>query len=214
MLERDFKSKSWAERLDPFEALISTILSQATNDRNRDLALKNLKRKLKLTPQIISKTDAKDIADSIHPAGLENMKAPRIKEAARIILEEYSGDLRKVLRLPQAEAREKLMDLPGVGFKTADVMLAFVARRNVMPVDTHISRIAKRLGVVNEKAEYEEIRKTLEELIPAEKRLNIHLSMIAFGRKICKAPKPLCYRCRITRYCKWFIENVSTVKAS
>ena len=118
-----------------------------------------------------------------------------------IIDQQYAGRLSQILNLPYGQAKEKLMDLPGVGPKTADILLAFVAKHPVIPVDTHIERVSKRLGIAPRNADYEKIRGNLESLIPSRDRLQLHLSLIAFGRAICKAPKARCAICPVSDLC-------------
>ena len=93
------------------------------------------------------------------------------------------------------------MALPGVGPKTADILLAFVAKHPVIPVDTHVARVTKRLRIAAKSADYEKVRLSLEALIPQRRRVQLHLSVIEFGRKICKARKPLCQKCPISKVC-------------
>lgn len=144
-----------------------------------------------------------DIKHCIKPSGLYNSKAPRIKELARIIQKEYGGNLDALSRLPLEEARERLLKIPGIGFKTADVFLSVVGGRDSFPVDTHISRIAKRWKMVKPNATYEKIRLAFEAAIPPEKRQSAHLSLIEFGRQICRARQPQCATCPIYGECKW-----------
>jgi endonuclease-3 len=197
---KHFPVEVWRAR-SPFGTLIHTILSQNTNDRNSDAAMRKLRKRYRISPNVLSKAKVKDLIDCIRPAGLYKSKAPRIREVSRIILEEYGGSLSPVLRLPYEQAKEKLTTLPGVGPKTADILLAFVARHNVIPVDTHIARISKRLGIAPPNANYEKIRSSLETLIPPRDRLPLHLSLIAFGREVCRAPLPKCHICPVNNSC-------------
>jgi endonuclease-3 len=137
----------------------------------------------------------------IRSAGLYTLKAPRIIEVSRIILHKYNGSLSSILKLPYPAAKEELMEMPGVGPKTADIVLAFNAKRPIIPVDTHIARVTKRLGISPRKAGYEEIRTSLEELIPGQDRIPLHLSIIEFGRNICRAPRPKCQICPVNKTC-------------
>jgi endonuclease III len=141
------------------------------------------------------------LADCIRPAGLYRVKAPRIKGVSGIILGRFGGDLSSVLERPAAEARSILLNLPGVGYKTADILLAFVAGHPTVPVDTHVMRVSKRLGIARKKAGYEETRLALEALVPDKRRVKMHLSLIRFGREICRAPRPLCPICLVNRTC-------------
>ena len=184
-----------------FETLVQTILSQNTNDRNSEAAMRKLRKHYQITPRTLAKTRASRLIPYIRQAGLYRSKAPRIIETSRIIDERYGGRLNKVLDQPYQQAKEELMTLPGVGPKTADILLAFVAKNPVIPVDTHIARVTKRLGIAGSKAKYEEIRTCLEALIPARDRVRVHLSIIAFGRAICKAPRPRCPICPVNKSC-------------
>ena len=185
----------------PFETLIHTILSQNTNDRNSDAAMRRLKKRYVITPKALSKARVNDVIRCIRSAGLYRSKAPRIIEVSRIIAQQYGGRLSPILELNYDQAKDTLTTLPGVGPKTADILLAFVAKHPVIPVDTHIARISKRLRIVPANANYERIRRSLESLIPPRERLRSHLSLIAFGRAICKAPRPRCAICPLNDFC-------------
>ena len=184
-----------------FETLVQTILSQNTNDRNSEAAMRKLREHYKINARTLAKARVSKLIPHIKQAGLYRSKAPRIIETSRIIVERYGGRLGKVLNQPYQQAKEELMTLPGVGPKTADILLAFVAKNPVIPVDTHIARVTKRLGIARSKANYEEIRTHLEALIPPHERVRVHLSIIAFGREICRAPKPRCAICPINKLC-------------
>lgn len=184
-----------------FETLIQTILSQNTNDRNSGTAMRNLRRRYKITPKVLARARVDDLIPVIRSAGLYTTKAPRIKEVSRIIEEQYGGRLSPILNLPYLEAKKKLMEMPGVGPKTADILLAFVAKNPIIPVDTHIARVTKRLGIARPKANYEEIRTSLEAVIRPKDRVKLHLSIIEFGRQICRAPRPRCVLCPVNRSC-------------
>ena len=199
-----FPERRWYNALTPFERLVSTILSQNTS---RELTIKgfeNLRKRFKVVPEVLAKAKVEDIKECIKPSGLYNTKAPRIREVARIIIDEYGGDLMNSLsRLPLDIARKRLLKLPGVGFKTADVFLSLVCGRGSFPVDTHISRIAKRWKIVRGNAGYEQIRLAFEAVIPRPKRRRAHLSLIEFGRQICNARRPRCATCPVYGECEW-----------
>ena len=184
-----------------FETLVQTILSQNTNDRNSEAAMRRLRKHYKINPRTLSKVRVNELMPIIRQAGLYRSKAPRIVETSRIIEERYGGRLTKVLDQPYHQAKEELMTLPGVGPKTADILLAFVAKNPVIPVDTHIARVTKRLGIARPNANYEEIRTSLEALIPPPNRVRVHLSIIEFGREICRAPRPRCSICPVNKSC-------------
>ncbi len=200
-IRRGFPVRSWTRSATSFETLVGTILSQNTNDLNRDRAMSRLKTRFKIRPKVLSQAPIHELIECIRPAGLYRVKAPRIKKIATIILDRLGGDLDSILERKPSEARSLLMELPGVGYKTADILLAFVAGHPTIPVDTHVMRVTKRLGIVRKNAAYEETRLALERLVPAKRRTGMHLSLIRFGRKVCKAPKPLCPECLVNRTC-------------
>lgn len=184
-----------------FETLIWTILSQNTSDVNSNRAMETLESHFEITPEALSRAPVEELIECIRSAGLYRVKAPRIKQVSSIILNQYKGDLDSVLKRGPAEARSIMTELPGVGYKTADIVLAFVAGHPTIPVDTHVTRVSKRLGIVRMNARYEEIRLALERLVPPSRRVRMHLSLIRFGREVCKAPRPLCPKCLVNRIC-------------
>ena len=189
------------EALSPLELLISTIISQNTNWKNVERAMKNMRERGLVTVDGILKADVSELEDAMRVAGLYRVKARRIKEIAER-LRSWGVGLEDVLSMPFNEARAKLMELPAVGHKTADVMLAFKSRAPVIPVDTHIERVAKRLGLVDERAGYEEVRLALESFVPPLERALFHLALIKFGREVCRAKNPLCPECPLSPSCK------------
>lgn len=199
-ISKRFPVQVWKPH-SPFQTLVHTILSQNTNDRNSDAAMRNLRKRYKITPKVLSQAKASELIPCIRSAGLYRSKAPRIIEVSKIIETKYDGRLTAILKLPYEEAKGKLMEFPGVGPKTADILLAFVAKHPVIPVDTHVTRVTKRLGIAPKNANYETVRTSLEALIPSRDRLRVHLSIIAFGREICRAPRPRCSFCPVNATC-------------
>ncbi|MHA1779110.1 MAG: endonuclease III domain-containing protein, partial [Candidatus Heimdallarchaeaceae archaeon] len=167
-------------------------------------AVERLENRIGIDPRSIVAADVESIKESIQVAGLYNAKSVRIKEIAKIVMEKYNGNLRKILDLPLEDARKELLSLPGIGFKTADVILLFAANKSVFPVDTHIMRISKRLGVIKEKFYYENVRHAWEKALPCEKYAIAHILLIIHGRRVCKSGKPLCNRCPITSFCAFY----------
>jgi len=186
---------------EPFRTLIRTVLSQATNDRNRDRAFKNLSEKYPITPEALAEADIKEIERAIRVGGLFRNKSRVIRELSRAVLERFNGSLNFVYSQPLPEAREKLMSIPGVGPKTADVILLFCTDKSVVPVDTHVNRVSKRLGFASVKAGYEKIRQTLESLYSSKDYLAVHLLLIALGRNHCRARNPLHNSCPVKTLC-------------
>ena len=204
ILEENYTIRPWPGRLYAFETLVITILSQSTADINTRRAFDRLRDRFEIRPRVLAEASIDDIQECIKPAGLYNLKAPRIKAVAEIIVKEYSGDLSSILDLPLEEARERLLELPGVGDKTADILLNFIGNYEVFPVDTHIKRISKRLGLVAENAGYREIRERLEEAVPGERRRKVHFLLIKFGRETCKAIRPRHEICPVASLCGYY----------
>jgi endonuclease-3 len=193
--------KPWRHFNDnPFLLLVGTVLSQNTNDRNSFAAYTRLVSKFK-TPEEIANANTLEIQKLIRTAGLYRLKSKRLKEISREILERYGGDISKVLRKPYQEARNELLSLRGIGFKTADVVLAFGAGRDVFPVDTHVFRVSKRLGFAGKKDDYEKVKNKLEMITPAGRRRIGHMLLIMLGRRYCRARNPMHKKCTINRLC-------------
>ena len=131
-------------------------------------------------------------------------RAPRIKKITQLVLERYAGDLKGVLRKSFKEAREELMTLPGVGRKTADVLLLFTGHKRVIPIDRHIHRITHRTGIAPGNADYDEVRMRLEGAVEEDRYLDTHILLIQFGREICRARNPRCPDCFLRDICPTF----------
>jgi len=188
------------KRMSTFELLVGTIISQNTNWRNVERAMANLRDRGLLSPEGVLRANPPELEKALRVAGLYRVKAARIREIAeRIVSSGLSLD--DVLRLRWSEARAKLMELPAVGYKTADILLAFKAGAPVIPVDTHIARVSKRLGLVERGAGYEEVRAVLESAVPPNERNLFHLALIRFGREVCKAKNPSCDVCPLRDLC-------------
>ncbi len=198
-----FPEKRWYSALTPFERLVSTILSQNTSREATILGFENLRRRFEVSPQVLASASLDEIKECIRSAGLYNTKAPRIKELARVILDEYGGDLEELSRMPTGLARERLMKIPGIGYKTADVFLSIVAGRENFAVDTHIARIARRWKLVGNNDGYEKTRLAYEAAIPPGRRRRAHIALIDFGREICRARAPRCDDCPVYGECEW-----------
>jgi endonuclease-3 len=202
ILRKTFTMPKWiSSDNDPFKTLIVTIISQNTSDRNTAKAFENLSNKFKMTPEALANAETDQIEECLKVGGLYKNKAKTIKQISKIILEEYHSDLEPILSLPLEEARETLMQLPGVGPKTADVMLLFCGERPTIPVDTHVNRVSKRLGLASADADYEAVREALQTTYNPKDYLAVHVLLISHGRKYCKARIPLCKECPIRMLC-------------
>lgn len=195
----------WPEirRRNPFQSLVTTILSQNTTDVNAHRAAKRLFSRY-ATPREVAGAPEGEIDQLIRPAGLHKVKAPRIKEAARLIVEEYDGDLGRLLNKGLEEARGELMEIRGVGPKTADVVLLFAGDYAVFPVDTHVYRVSRRLLLAPKDASHEGVRKALMQCVPPEKRGPGHVLFLEFGRQVCRAQNPLHEECPFNSWCPWY----------
>jgi endonuclease-3 len=202
VLQKTFTMPKWiASNRDPFETLIVTIISQNTAGRNTAKAFKNLSKQFEITPEVLADAETSQIEECLKIAGLYRNKAKAIKKASKIILEKFHGDLKPTLSLPFEEARKTLLQLPGVGPKTADVVLLFCSEKRVIPVDTHVNRVAKRLGLVPAKGDYETVRRSLQSLYNPKDYLAVHVLLILLGRNYCKAINPMCKNCPVNSFC-------------
>ena len=202
ILRATFAMPQWTEeKLDPFETLVETIISQNTADRNTARAFECLSKGFEIKAEVLAKAQTSEIEQCLKVAGLYKNKAKSIKLVSQIILEEFKGTLESVLSLPFEDARKTLLKFPGVGPKTADVVLLFAAKQPTIPVDTHVNRVAKRLGFAPENADHEIVRKSLQSLYKPRDYFAVHLLLIAHGRKFCKAQRPLCSECPLNEHC-------------
>jgi endonuclease-3 len=202
ILQRTFTMPKWTEaKRNPFETLIVTIISQNTADRNTARAFERLSNRFEIKPEVLAKAETSQIEESLKTAGLYRNKAKTIKQVSKIILESFHDSLQPILSLPLEEARKTLMALPGIGPKTADVVLLFSARQPTIPVDTHVNRVTKRLGFAPANGDYETVRAALQSLYNQRDYLAVHVLLIAHGRRYCKARRPLCEQCPVNMHC-------------
>ena len=192
---------------DPLEVLIRTILSQNTNDRNRDLAYEELRRRFPRWEDI-AEADQEEIAEAIKVGGLARQKSARVKQVLQWVKGQWgSMTLVPLCDMETAEAMETLLSLKGVGPKTANCVLAFGCGRDVFPVDTHILRITKRLGLIPSEATAEKAHGLLAQVIPDGTAIPLHLNLIRYGRETCKARQPHCGRCLFPHLCTLPLEE-------
>lgn len=182
-------------RSDPFINLIETVLSQRTLDNTTDRVSENL-FSIADSPRKMSKLSEREIGRIIRPINFYRTKARRIKEIASIIQSTYGGVVPK--------SREELIKLPGVGPKTADIVMAYSYGKNVIAIDTHVEVITKRLGVAEEKDDYSAVQKKLAALVPKSKQREINYLFVEHGKKICKKHMPRCALCPIKKYCRYY----------
>ncbi len=180
---------------DALDILIETILSQNTNDRNRDKAFQRLKTRFPHWEDVLG-GKTKWIVSAIRPGGLAEQKARRIHEILRWIKErEGRLSLSFLKKMDSQEIKRTIGALKGIGPKTLHCLLLFGLRREAFPVDTHILRIGKRLGFIPEGMDAEKAHSWMVPFVPKGKSLSLHLNLIRFGRSVCKAKNPSCSTC-------------------
>jgi len=196
-----FGEPIWRTPLPAIDELVSTILSQNTNDVNRDRGFNALRAKLPTWEAVRDAAPEAEI-EAIRPAGLANQKGPRIQQVLRSISEERGAlNLDFLAGLPIEEARAWLTKFNGVGPKTAAIVLCFSLNMPAFPVDTHIYRVSGRTGLRPEKMTVEQAHPHLESLFPPETYYAAHLNLIRLGREVCGARKPNCAECPIRKLC-------------
>ena len=188
---------------DALETLMLTILSQNTNDVNRDRAYRELRRRFPTWESVRDAAPA-EVVDAIRIAGLANQKGPRMQEAL-LAITARSGSLTLDFlgQMDMNEARAWLMSIKGVGPKTAAIVLCFAFGQPAFPVDTHVHRVTRRLGLIGPKVGREQAHVILEALVPPEMCYAFHLNLIEHGRRLCKAGRPLCEICPLRPYCQY-----------
>jgi endonuclease-3 len=187
---------------EPLDGLILTLLSQNTNDRNRDMAYDALRAKHPAWDDVASLTPD-EIAALIRPAGLGDTKSVRMKAILERIRSDFGGySLLSLKDLAPSDVRRYLSDLPGIGPKTVACVMVFDLGMPAFPVDTHVARVSRRLGWVDERTAPEKIQEFLESAVPPERCGGGHLNMIEHGRAVCGARHPKCGACVIVGLCE------------
>jgi len=198
-----FGEPIWRNPLPAIDELISTILSQNTNDINRDKAFDALRAKFP-TWESVRDAKEKDVIESIKTAGLANQKGPRIQAVLKAITEERGSlDLSFLKEMSVDDARNWLTKFKGVGPKTAAIVLCFSLDMPAFPVDTHVYRVTGRIGLHPEKMSVEQAHPHLESLFPPETYYAGHLNIIRLGREICTARKAMCEKCPLVKLCDY-----------
>ena len=203
-LVRVFGNRPRKAHLDPISQLVSTIISQNTNDTLRDQAYESLRDRFPTWEQVRDAPEA-EVIEAIKIAGLSQQKGPRMQAALRHITE-VRGELSLVfLRdMEVEEAKEWLTAMNGIGPKTAAIVLLFALDMPAFPVDTHVHRVTKRLGLLPQKTSREKAHDLLESLMPPETYYAFHLNLIRHGREICRARQPRCELCVLRDICDYY----------
>ena len=201
-LEKQHGSFPREEPRAPLDELVLTVLSQHTSDVNSNRAFRSLRSRFPSWEQVLHAPTG-EVADSIRSGGIAEIKARRIKTILAEIERREEGclDLSRLHQLGDAEADAYLQSLPGVGPKTAACVLLFSLRRPAFPVDTHVHRVARRLGWVDPNADVQKTHNELGPRVPADIRYGVHVALINHGRRICRAQLPLCSECTLLDLC-------------
>jgi endonuclease III len=195
----------WEAHGHPIAELVLTVLSQSTNDRNRDVAYLRLRERFEGDVwRNVRDAPVDEIEEAIRPGGISKVKSARIKDILRAITEtapdrDLSLDWLAELSVP--DAQRYLTSLPGVGRKTAACVLLFALGMRDIPVDTHVSRVGTRLGLFRPKAHFEEMHDEMLSITPAGEELEFHINLLRHGRRTCHARKPECGVCALNRMC-------------
>jgi endonuclease III len=194
----------------PIAELVRTILSQNTNDRNRDVAYGRMRERFPTWEEVRDAPPA-ELEEALRPGGLAPSKTPRIQH----VLEQLGDppDLDWIAEAPREEALGYLTDLPGVGRKTAACVLIFTFDRPEIPVDTHVKRVGERLGLFRPGASFDEAHDEMLAITPPEDAYEFHINLILHGRALCR-PRPRCDDCELRRMCPYFKNVVAQVTAT
>ncbi len=191
--------------LPPLDELVATVLSQHTSDRNSERAFASLRQRFPTWDDVL-RAPAAMVADAIRGGGIADQKAVRIQRILALIRErEGRLDLARLEGLPDAQVTDYLLSLPGVGPKTAACVLVFSMGRAAFPVDTHVHRVATRLGWVPPGTGADRAHDLLAALVPAGIRHELHLALVAHGRAVCQARRPRCEECPLREECAYAI---------
>lgn len=206
-LVEEFGLPDWRPHLSPVGELVSTILSQNTNDTNRDVAYDSLRERFPTWEQVRDARE-EEVIDAVRIAGLANQKGPAIQNALRVIHEERGAiELDFLSSLSSQEASDWLVKLKGVGPKTAAIVLLFSLNMPAFPVDTHVYRVSGRVGIRPDGMSANKAHQYLAEQFQPDTYYPVHLNLIRLGREICKARKPLCNSCPLKGMCDHY-ENL------
>lgn len=208
-LAKQYGYPTWRQHLPAIDELVSTILSQSTSDTNRDKGFYALKAHYP-DWDAVRQAPVTEIEDIIRPAGLAAQKAPRIKNALQTLFEERGElSLDFLQDLPIDEAKACLVNIDGVGPKTAAIILLFSFNMPAYPVDTHVHRVTQRIGIISSKTSASKAHAIIESYAKPEDYYADHLNLIRHGREICKARKPACEDCFLNDICQYYAEKTS-----
>ncbi len=202
LMAREYGPFESERRLAPADEMVFTVLSQHTSDINSSRAYARLMERFG-TLEAVARADVASIEEAIAPGGLAKVKAPRIKEVLDKVLELNSGslDLSFLREMPLDEAKAWLRQLPGIGPKSAGIVLNFSLGMPAMAIDTHIFRVCQRLRAIDSKTSADKAHEIMEAKVPPDEVFNFHVAFINHGRRVCKAQRPLCGECVVSGLC-------------
>jgi endonuclease-3 len=207
-LEKTFGEPKLSRKSDALAMLINIILSQATSDANSRRTFENLKKRYRNWENVLA-ADEREIAETIRLGGLANQKAKVIKELlGQIKATRPTLSLKFVEKMPDEEARNFLQSFRGIGPKTVACTLLFACHKEIFPLDTHIFRVLRRMGILPARITDIKAHRLLDRLVPKGKFYSLHVNLIRLGRKICRPQEPLCQQCPVLEYCDFGLTRI------
>jgi len=207
-LENTFGEPKLPPKSDPLTMLIGIILSQATTDVNSRRTYQNLRKSFKNWENVLAAENG-EVSEAIRPGGLANQKTKVIKDLLQKLKETRGTlSLRLIEKMSDEEARDFLQNFRGIGPKTVACTLLFACHKEVFPLDTHIFRVFKRMGILPERITDTKAHRFLDELVPKGKFYSLHVNLIRLGRKICRPREPLCDECPLIEYCDYGLKRI------
>jgi len=207
-LENTFGEPQPPPKSDALAMLIGVILSQATTDVNSRRTYQNLRKRFKNWENVLAAENG-EVAEAIKLGGLANQKTKVIKDLLQKLKETRSTlSLKFIEKMPDEEARDFLQNFRGIGPKTVACTLLFACHKEVFPLDTHIFRVVKRMGILPERVTDTKAHRFLDELVPKGKFYSLHVNLIRLGRKICRPREPLCEQCPLIEYCDYGLKRI------
>jgi endonuclease-3 len=207
LLKQEYGEHNYRDRRDPIDALVETILSQNTTDKNSSMAFASLKKAYPRWESVLE-ADTRSIKKAIHSGGLPGIKARRIKHVLGEIKRRRGKlTLDFLSEMPADDAAAFLRSIKGIGPKTASVLLIFRFNKPVMPLDTHNLRVAKRLGLIPQKMSSEKAHQLMNNLVPDKEKRSLHINFIIHGRTVCTARNPKHELCVLKNLCDCYRRN-------
>lgn len=204
LLLQCYGERPWAPRFPHLlDGLVHTLLSQNTSDNNSHLAFRRLKERFPSWDEA-ARASVEEIEEAIRPGGISRIKAERIKTLLELVRRDFGGYcLAPLAEREPGEALQYLLGLPGVGRKTAAVLLLFQLGHPYFPVDTHVFRVGKRLGIIPPGSSFDRAHQLMDRLVPDDIKYRLHLNLVQHGRRVCRAGNPRCAECCLRRVCPY-----------